>query len=60
FSGVILYRGGLMGLKKVGEQGGVGLASCFVSIVIGAVIVAGPEMLSRSAKQLGISSISIG
>ncbi|EJC2738829.1 conjugal transfer protein TraR, partial [Escherichia coli] len=28
--------------------------------VIGAVLVAGPEMMSRSQKQLGISSISIG
>ncbi|EIC0786387.1 conjugal transfer protein TraR, partial [Salmonella enterica] len=26
----------------------------------GAVLVAGPEMMSRSQKQLGISSISIG
>ena len=58
--GVILFLGGLIGLKKVGKQGGMGLASCIVSIVIGAVLVAGPEMMSRSQKQLGISSISIG
>ena len=56
FIGVILFLGGLIGLKKVG----MGLASCIVSIVIGAVLVAGPEMMSRSQKQLGISSISIG
>ncbi|HDS9155157.1 TPA: IncI1-type conjugal transfer protein TraR, partial [Escherichia coli] len=60
FIGVILFLGGLIGLKKVGKQGGMGLASCIVSIVIGAVLVAGPEMMSRSQKQLGISSISIG
>ncbi|EGE0759705.1 TPA: DUF6750 family protein, partial [Escherichia coli] len=28
--------------------------------VIGALLAAGPEMMSRSQKQLGISSISIG
>ena len=55
-----MVRGGLIGLKKVGKQGGMGLAGCIVSIVIGAVLVAGPEMMSRSQKQLGISSISIG
>ena len=60
FVGVILFLGGLIGLKKVGKQGGMGLAGCIVSIVIGAVLVAGPEMMSRSQKQLGISSISIG
>ncbi|HAK5092534.1 TPA: IncI1-type conjugal transfer protein TraR [Salmonella enterica] len=60
FIGVILFLGGLIGLKKVGKQGGMGLASCIVSIVIGAVLVAGPEMMSRSQKQLGISTISIG
>ncbi|MEL3315446.1 DUF6750 family protein, partial [Escherichia coli] len=60
FIGVILFLGGLIGLKKVGKQGGMGLAGCIVSIVIGAVLVAGPEMMSRSQKQLGISSISIG
>ncbi|HAO0725131.1 TPA: DUF6750 family protein, partial [Escherichia coli] len=27
---------------------------------IGALLAAGPEMMSRSQKQLGISSISIG
>ncbi|EFA4489521.1 conjugal transfer protein TraR, partial [Escherichia coli] len=37
-----------------------GLAGCILSIVIGALLAAGPEMMSRSQKQLGISSISIG
>ncbi|EHF7175056.1 IncI1-type conjugal transfer protein TraR [Salmonella enterica] len=60
FIGVILFLGGLIGLKKVGKQGGMGLAGCIVSIVIGALLVAGPEMMSRSQKQLGISAISIG
>ena len=36
------------------------LAGCIVSIVIGALLVAGPEMMNRSQKQLGISTISIG
>ncbi|ELE1597333.1 IncI1-type conjugal transfer protein TraR, partial [Salmonella enterica] len=54
------FLGGLIGLKKVGKQGGMGLAGCIVSIVIGALLVAGPEMMSRSQKQLGISTISIG
>ena len=56
FIGVILFLGGLIGLKKVGK----GLAGCILSIVIGALLVAGPEMMSRSQKQLGISTISIG
>ncbi|CSW48147.1 IncI1-type conjugal transfer protein TraR [Shigella sonnei] len=60
FIGVILFLGGLIGLKKVGKQGGMGLAGCILSIVIGALLVAGPEMMSRSQKQLGISTISIG
>ena len=51
FIGVIAFLGGLIGLKKVG---------CILSIVIGALLAAGPEMMSRSQKQLGISSISIG
>ena len=51
---------GVIGLKKVGKQGGMGLAGCILSIVIGALLVAGPEMMSRSQKQLGISTISIG
>ncbi|EEJ4252316.1 conjugal transfer protein TraR [Salmonella enterica subsp. enterica serovar 4,[5],12:b:-] len=59
FIGVIAFLGGLIGLKKVGKQGGMGLAGCILSIVIGAILAAGPEMMSRSQKQLGISTISI-
>ncbi|MBL1512015.1 conjugal transfer protein TraR, partial [Klebsiella pneumoniae] len=39
---------------------GMGLAGCILSIVLGVLLVAVPEMMSRSQKQLGISSISIG
>ena len=60
FIGVVLFLGGLIGLKKVGKQGGMGLAGCILSIVLGVLLVAVPEMLSRSQKQLGISTISIG
>ena len=60
FIGVVLLLGGLIGLKKVGKQGGMGLAGCILSIVLGVLLVAVPEMMSRSQKQLGISSISIG
>lgn len=59
FIGVIAFLGGLIGLKKLGNKG-MGLAGCILSIVIGALLAAGPEMMSRSQKQLGISSISIG
>ncbi|HGX8715080.1 TPA: DUF6750 family protein, partial [Escherichia coli] len=60
FIGVVLFLGGLIGLKKVGKQGGMGLAGCILSIVLGVLLVAVPEMMSRSQKQLGISTISIG
>ncbi|MES1671196.1 DUF6750 family protein, partial [Escherichia coli] len=47
-------------LREFSLQDSRGGSGCILSIVIGALLVAGPEMMSRSQKQLGISTISIG
>ncbi len=60
FIGVILFLGGLIGLKKVGKQGGWDWLVALYLSSLGVLLVAGPEMMSRSQKQLGISTISIG
>ncbi|KAB3088174.1 conjugal transfer protein TraR [Escherichia coli] len=60
FIGVVLFIGAIIGFKKVGKQGGMGLAACISSLIIGVFLVALPEMMNRSQRQLGISTISIG
>lgn len=60
FIGVILFLGGLIGFKKVGKQGGMGLGACIISVVIGALLAVVPEIMNRSQRQLGVSATSIG
>lgn len=59
FIGVIMFIGGLVGFKKVGKQGGIGLGACIASVIIGAVLAVAPEVMNRSQRQLGTSATTI-
>lgn len=59
FIGVIMFIGGVVGFKKVGKQGGIGLGACIASVIIGAVLAVAPEVMNRSQRQLGTSATTI-
>lgn len=59
YIGVVLFIGGIVGFKKVGRQGGGSLIACIVSVVVGALLVIVPEILSRSQRQLGTSAVTV-
>ncbi|EDJ8986994.1 conjugal transfer protein TraR [Salmonella enterica subsp. diarizonae] len=59
FIGVIMFIGGVVGFKKVGKQGGIGLGACIASVIIGAVLAVAPEAMNRSQRQLGTSATTI-
>ncbi|EBX8423419.1 conjugal transfer protein TraR [Salmonella enterica subsp. enterica serovar Urbana] len=59
FIGVIMFIGGLVGFKKVGKQGGIGLGACIASVIIGAVLTVVPEVMNREQRQLGTSATTI-
>ncbi|EAW1321294.1 conjugal transfer protein TraR [Salmonella enterica] len=59
FIGVIMFIGGVVGFKKVGKQGGIGLGACIVSVIVGVILAVAPEVMNRSQRQLGTSATSI-
>ncbi|EDD6035946.1 conjugal transfer protein TraR, partial [Salmonella enterica subsp. enterica serovar Stanley] len=59
FIGVIMFIGGLVGFKKVGKQGGIGLSACIASVIIGAILTVVPEVMNRGQRQLGTSATTI-
>lgn len=59
FIGVILVIGGIIGFKKVGKQGGMGLGACIISLIAGLLLAVVPEFMGRGQRQMGVSATSI-
>lgn len=59
FVGVLLFIGSLLAFKKINTNPQVTLGRCIGGLFIGALMVVVPELLSRSQKQVGMSSTTI-
>lgn len=57
--GVIIFIASLLALKKVGTNPQVTVGRCVLGLVIGALLAVVPEVMSRSQKQMGTSSVTI-
>lgn len=57
--GVVIFIGSLLSFKKVGSNPQVTLGRCCAGLAIGALLVVVPEVMSRTQKQLGTSSVTI-
>ena len=56
--GLVLFIGGLLGLKQIGKKPGAGLA-CLLSILVGVCLAVVPELMGSGQKTLGLSPVSI-
>ena len=56
--GLVLFIGGLLGLKQIGKKPGAGLA-CLLSILVGICLAVVPELMGSGQKTLGLSPVSI-
>lgn len=59
FVGVIIFIGSLLAFKKIGSNPQITLGRCIGGLIIGAMLVLVPELMSRSQKQLGMSSVTV-
>lgn len=57
--GVFIFIGSLLALKKVGSNPQVTVGRCCAGLAIGGLLVVVPEVMSRTQKQLGTSSVNI-
>lgn len=57
--GVFVFIASLLAFKKIGTSPQVTLGRCCLGIAIGALLVVVPEIMSRTQKQLGTSSVNI-
>jgi len=60
FVGVVLFIGSLLAFKKINTNPQITLGRCIGGLFIGALMVVIPELMSRSQKQVGMSSSTIG
>lgn len=59
FVGVVLFIGSLLAFKKINTNPQITLGRCIGGLFVGALMVVVPELLSRSQKQVGMSSSTI-
>jgi hypothetical protein len=57
--GVFIFIASLLAFKKIGTNPQVTLGRCCLGIAVGALLVVVPEIMSRTQKQLGTSSVTI-
>ncbi|EJR7830517.1 TPA: conjugal transfer protein TraR [Salmonella enterica] len=57
--GLFIFGASLLAFKKVGSHPQVTLGRCVAGLLIGAGLFIIPELISRSQKQMGTSSITI-
>lgn len=57
--GLFIFGGSVLGFKKVGTNPQVTVGRCVAGIAIGALLIVIPEIMSRTQKQLGTSSVTI-
>lgn len=59
FAGVVIFIASLLAFKKINTNPNVTLGRCIGGLIIGALLVVVPELLSRSQKQMGMSATTI-
>lgn len=59
FGGVLIFIAALLAFKKINTNPQVTLGRCIGGLIIGALLVVVPELLSRSQKQMGMSATTI-
>ena len=57
--GVFIFIGSLLAFKKIGTNPQVTLGRCCAGLAIGGLLAVVPEIMSRTQKQLGTSSVTI-
>lgn len=57
--GVFIFIASLLAFKKVGTNPQVTVGRCVLGLVIGALLAVVPEVMNRSQKQMGTSSVTI-
>jgi len=57
--GVFIFIASLLAFKKIGTNPQVTLGRCCLGIAVGALLAIVPEIMSRTQKQLGTSSVTI-
>lgn len=60
FAGVVIFIVSLLAFKKINTTPQITLARCIGGLFIGALLIAVPELMNRSQKQLGMSTTTIG
>ncbi|EDT2962875.1 conjugal transfer protein TraR [Salmonella enterica subsp. enterica] len=59
FVGVVIALAALFSFKKIGQNPQFTMGRCIVGLVVGVLLLAGPELMNRSQRQMGISATSI-
>lgn len=59
FIGVILFIGALLSFKKIGTNPQITLGRCLGGLIIGALLLVIPELISRNQKQLGFNPVTV-
>lgn len=57
--GLFIFGGSLLAFKKVGHNPQITVGRCCAGLAVGALLFVIPELVSRSQKQLGMSSITV-
>ncbi|MBY6260113.1 conjugal transfer protein TraR [Phytobacter diazotrophicus] len=57
--GLFIFGGSLLAFKKVGNHPQVTVGRCCAGLAIGALLFVIPELISRSQKQMGMSSVTV-
>nr|UUW42460.1 hypothetical protein [Citrobacter portucalensis] len=57
--GVFIFIGSLLAFKKVGTNPQITVGRCCAGLAIGGLLAVVPEVMSRTQKQLGTSSVNI-
>lgn len=59
FVGVVIALAALFSFKKIGQNPQITMGRCITGLVVGVLLLAGPELMNRSQRQMGVSATSI-
>ncbi|EIP3952694.1 conjugal transfer protein TraR [Salmonella enterica] len=59
FVGVVIALAAILGFKKIGQSPHITMGRCIGGLIVGVLLLAGPELMNRSQRQMGISATSI-